>query len=199
MKTTGKMILLLTTTLFLSGCGVVDQATKAYNLVNCDFRIQSVEDITLAGINVQYISNIRELSWSDAAKLMKAVASPTFPLSFQLNFEVKNPNPSPAGMNQLEYIVFIDDIQMASGSLNQPFTIPPNNGTAIVPMQISADLKQVLQGKSLESVVNFGLNLSGAGNKPTRFMVKLKPSVMINGKPMTYPGYITVRTEYSGS
>ncbi len=127
-------------------CDVINQASQAINLVNCDFRIHSVENVNLAGVNVQHI---------------------------------------------------IDDIRVASGNLHHSFTIPPNNGTAIIPMQITTDLKEILNGESLQSIVNFGLNLAGAGNEPTRFMVKLKPSILINGRPLSYPGYITVRTKYS--
>ena len=198
MKRTASFLLMLLAGLFSqSGCDVVNQATRAVNLIRCDFRIRSVENVNLAGVNVQHISTIKDLTWSDAQKLLAAVAKPNFPLTFQLNMEGKNPNPASAGMNQLEYILFIDDIQMVSGVLNKAFNIPPNNGTAIIPIQISIDLKQVLKGKSLDAIVNFGLNLSGAGNKPTRFMVKLKPSLMVNGSPLSYPGYITVKTEYS--
>lgn len=188
----------LVVSLILAGCDVVNQASQTIHLINCDFRIRSVENVNLAGINVQHISNIKDLTWNDATKLMTAVASTSFPLSFQLNFEARNPNPTAAGMNQLEYIIFIDDIQMTSGFLNKSFTIPPNNGTAIIPMLITTDLKKVLQGKSLDAIVNFGLNLSGAGNTPTRFKVKLRPSILINGKSLSYPGYITVKTEYGG-
>jgi len=196
-KYTFLLISLLILPLFIRRCDIINQATQVISLVNCDFRIHSVENINLAGVNVQHINDVKQLSLADAARLMTAVIGNTFPLSFQLNFEARNPNTTPAGMNQLEYIIFIDDIRVASGNLHHSFTIPPNNGTAIIPMQITTNLKEILNGESLQSIVNFGLNLVGAGNEPTRFMVKLKPSILINGQPINYPGYITVRTKYS--
>jgi hypothetical protein len=155
-----------------------------------------VENVNLAGVNVQNINNLSQLNWTDAQKLMKAVASNTFPLSFQLNLEGRNPNTAAAGLNRLEYELFIDDIQMTTGILNQSFTIPPNNGNAVIPINMNIDLKKVLSGKSLDAMVNFGLNLAGSGGKPTRIMIKLKPSILVNGKLLAYPGFITVRTEY---
>ena len=128
---------------------------------------------------------------------MKAVSSNSFPLSFQLNLEGKNPNSEPAGLNKLEWILFIDDIQMTSGSLNQAFTIPLGNGIAQIPINLNFDLKKVLAGKSLDAMVNFGFNLAGAGNKPTRIMIKLKPTIMIGTFALTYPGYIKVKTEFT--
>lgn len=178
------------------GCGISTQVQQAYNLTNCDFKVRSVENVNLAGVNVQNVNNLSQLNWTDAQKLMKAVGSATFPLSFQLNLEGRNPNSAPAGLNQLEYQLFIDEIQMTTGVLNQSFTIPPNNGTAAIPINMNIDLKKVLSGKSLDAMVNFGLNLAGAGGKPTRIMIKLKPSILVNGKLLSYPGFVTVRTEY---
>ena len=183
----------------LPRCDVVNQATRAVNLINCDFRIRSVTDIMLAGVDVDHISNVKQLTWSEAQKLMVALAKPTFPLTFRLNIDARNPNVNTAGLNNLDYIVYIDDIQMTSGTFNQPISIPPNNGTATIPMQMTVDLKQVLQGKSADAILNFAMNLAGSGGKSTRFKVKLKPYIMVNGSLLSYPGYITVKTEFSGT
>ena len=180
------------------GCDVAQQAQKSTNLVNCDFRILSVENIYLAGINIQNKTSIQNLNMTDAAKIMTSVAGNTLPLTFKLNFAAKNPNTSPAGLNKLEWILFIDDIQMTSGSVDKAFTIPPNNGSAVIPIQVGIDLKQALKGKSLDAIANFAFNLAGAGNKPTRFKAKLRPTIMIGNYPLTYPGYISVNTEFSG-
>ena len=180
------------------GCDVTQQAQHATNLAKCDFRIRSVENINLAGIYIQNINSIRNLNLTDAAKIMAAMGGSTFPLSLQLNFEGKNPNSTVAGLNRLEWILFIDDIQMTSGMVDKAFTIPPNNGIAIIPIQVGMDLKQALKGKSLDAIVNFGFNLAGVGNKPTRIKAKLKPTIKIGNYPLTYPGYISVTTEFSG-
>lgn len=45
---------------------------------------------------------------------------------------------------------------------------------------------------------NFAMNLSGNGEKPSRIKVKMKPSILVNGQPLSYPGYVTVKTEFSG-
>jgi len=189
--------------LFFSGivfvavsCSVVQQGQQMAALAKCEFRIQSVTNLRLAGINVQEIKSISDLNIMDAQQLLRSVAGSTFPLNFTLNIEARNPNSSVAGMNQLAWILFIDDIQMTSGSVNQKVTIPGNNSTAVIPVQMNLDLKQILKGKSLDAIVNFGLNLAGAGNRPTRFTIKLKPTIMIGKNPVVYPGYITVKTEF---
>jgi hypothetical protein len=193
--------LLLLTIIFVmpfQGCDVAKQTQRATNLSKCDFRVLSVENINLAGTYIENSSSIESLNLMDAANIMTAMGRSTFPLSFQLNFEAKNPNNTEAGLNKLEWILFIDDIQMTSGTVDKAFTIPPNNGTAIIPIQVSMDLKPALKGKSLDAIVNFGFNLAGMGNKPTRIKAKLKPTIMIGNYPLTYPGYISVNTEFSG-
>lgn len=182
----------------LAGCKVQQQVQQAANLVNCDFRILSVENVQMAGINIKNESTMSDFTITDAAKILKAFSSNTFPLNFQLNLEGKNPNSSPAGMNKLDYIIFLDDLQMTSGCLIRSFLIPANNGTAVIPVQINLDLKKLLSGKSLDALTNLGFNIAGMGKKPTRIMAKIKPTIMIGNKALTYPGYITIKTEYSG-
>ena len=181
--------------LSLAGCGISRQAREASNLASCEFRILSVENVNLAGVMLQDIKSVNDLSMADAARLIGGLASPVFPLSLRLDLEGRNPNASEAGLNRLEWILFIDDFQMTSGVLDQPVTIPANS-TLTIPVELSVDLKQVLSGKSAGAMLNFCMNLAGTGKTPTRFKIKLKPTVIIAGTPVTYPGYITVKTEY---
>jgi hypothetical protein len=184
--------------LLLAGCSVSQQAKHASNLANCDFRIRSVENVNLMGVNVQHVRSVTDLGISDAARIMAGFASPTFPLSLQVNLEGRNPNPADAGMNHVEWMLYIDDILMTSGILDKPFVIPANNGTAIIPVQVAIDLKQAIAGKSMDALLNFSMNLAGMGSKPTRFKIKIKPTIMVGKTPLPMPGYITVKTEYSG-
>ncbi|MEI6435882.1 MAG: LEA type 2 family protein [Bacteroidota bacterium] len=189
-------ILSITAMSLLSSCDVAKQAQQVSNLSNCDFRIRSVENINLAGISFQNVTSISDLGIADAARIMAGFASPTFPLSLQLNLEGRNPNPKEAGLNRIEWILFVDEIQLTSGFIDKPFVIPAN-GSAIIPVQVALDLKTVLSGKSAEALIKFCLNLAGVGKEPTRFKIKLKPTIMIAGTALTYPGYITVNTSYS--
>lgn len=59
-------------------------------------------------------------------------------------------------------------------------------------------LKKLLTGKSLDALTNFGFNVAGMSSRPSRITAKIKPTIMIGKTPLTYPGYITIKTEYSG-
>ncbi len=180
-------------------CDVLQEVQKVATLSKCDFRLQSVDQLKLAGINVQNVNKLSDLSLIDAGKLTAALASGSLPLSFTLNVEAKNPNAAQAGLTKLDWILYIDNIEMTRGIVEKSFTIPGNNGIAVIPVTMSVDLKQVLSGKSADAILNFGLNLAGAGSKPTRFTMKLQPTINVASYPLTYLGYITIGTEYSGS
>ena len=169
------------------------------NLAKCDFRLESVQDLNLAGINVQNVDQLSDISMFDAAKLANAVASQQFPLDFTLNIEAKNPNTAVAGMTRIDWILLIDDMEMTRGALDKQFTIPANNGTTIIPMLMHIDLQKALSGKSADAIINFGMNLAGAGNKPSRFTLQMKPTINIGGFPISYPGYLNVKTEFGSN
>ena len=202
MYTSKKKVLMIfaaaTLMLPFNSCEILQQAQQIGNLTKCDFRLQSVNQLYLAGINVQNIHKLSDLSFMDAGKLTAAAATGNFPLDFTLNVEAKNPNSSAAGLTKMDWILLIDDIEMTRGLVDQQVTIPANNGISVIPMKMHIDLKQALSGKSADAVLNFGLNLAGAGNKPTRFTMKLQPTINVGSFPITYPGYITVNTEFSG-
>lgn len=184
------------TLLFTSSCDVLQQAQQAMNLLNCEFRLKSADQIQVAGISVQNVKNVSDLSITDGAKLMAAVAGNTLPLTFTLNLEAKNPNTSQAGLSSMDWIMLIDNIEMTRGQLTRSFSIPANNGTTVIPLQMNIDLKKVLKGKSLDAIANFGLNLVGQGNQPTRMALKIKPSINIGGTPLSFPDYITVKKDF---
>jgi len=173
------------------------QLKEMATLTKCQFKLKSVENISLAGVNIQNLTNFSQLNLIDAAKITSAVANGTLPLSFVLNVEAKNPNPVKASMNKLEWILFIDDIEMINGILNKKIEIAPSGGISVFPILMQMDLKKILSGKSGDALLNFGFNLAGAGNKPTRITLKAKPSIMIGNSTITYPGYISINNEFT--
>ncbi len=181
----------------ISGCDILDQARQVAMLSKCEFKLSSVDQLQLAGVNIQHINKLTDLNIMDAAKITTAAMGSSLPLNFTLNVEAKNPNSATAGMTKLDWILLIDDIEMVSGVNNQRVQIPANGGTAILPLTIGIDLKQALKGRSADAIANFGLNLAGAGNKPTRITLKAKPTIMVGSQSIAYPGYLTVQNEFT--
>lgn len=182
--------------IFFTSCDVMQQVSQINNLTKCEFRLESVQHLNLAGINVQNVKSISDLNMFDAAKIASAVGSQQFPLDFTLNIEAKNPNTKAAGMTRIDWILLIDNIEMTRGIQDQQITIPADNGIATIPMQMHVDLQKALTGKSADAVINFAMNLAGTGNKPTRFTLQMKPTITVGGFPITYPGYLNVKTDF---
>lgn len=198
---TGKTLLIASISFifFFTSCDVMQQVSQINNLTKCDFRIESVQQLNLAGINVQNVKSLSDLNMFDVAKLASAVGAQQFPLDFTLNIEARNPNTSAAGMTHIDWILLIDDMEMTRGILDKQVSIPANNGIAIIPVQMHVDLQKALSGKSADAVINFGMNLAGIGNKPTRFTLQMKPTITIGSIPLAYPGYVNVKTEFASN
>jgi len=169
------------------------------NILKCDFRMKSMTNTQVAGVNVQSIKSFSDLNFVQAGKLTTAYLSGNVPLTFQLNVEGRNPNPSEATMARFDWILLIDDKQMVSGTNQQEYHLPANDGTQIIPLNISINLLEVLNDETKNSLLNFGFNLADAGNKPTRVGLKIKPTIYLNSIPITYPGFIDIGTEFGSA
>ena len=181
----------------MSSCEILEQASQVANLTKCEFRLKSVDQLRLAGVDIQQVDQFSDLTFMDAARITAAATGGNLPLNFTLNVEAKNPNSAIAGLNRLDWILLIDDIEMVSGVNEQNIQIAANGGTSTIPLTIGINLKEALKGKSADAIANFGLNLAGAGNKPTRITLKAKPSIMVSGRSIAYPGYLTVENEFT--
>ncbi|MCS6988194.1 MAG: LEA type 2 family protein [Chloroherpetonaceae bacterium] len=187
----------LVSSLVVSGCSVIRQIQEMKNFARCEFRLATVENLTLAGINVQRVKSARDLSIADAARFAMALSQSMLPLNFTLNVDVKNPNAETASLNRMEWRLFIDDIELLNGVVENKVSVAGNGGVSTLPLQLSVDLKKALSGRSGEAIGNFALNLAGEGNRPTRFMLRIKPTIDVLGYPIEYPDYFDVRTEFT--
>ncbi len=183
--------------LLLGSCDISRQIYEMTTFSKCDFRLYTVEDMKLAGVNIQQYKSYTDLSFLDITAISTSLAKGKLPLTFTLNVQVKNPNPTTAALNKMDWILFIDEIEILQGVSDQRAEIPPNGGVSNLPLQINADLMKVLSGESGEAVSNFAFNLSGQGNRPSRIMLKIKPSIMVGNTPVSYPGYISVKNEFT--
>ncbi|MDX2130130.1 MAG: LEA type 2 family protein [Chloroherpetonaceae bacterium] len=184
--------------ILFNGCAsVMKQVEGILTLTKCEFRLASLSEPKLAGISVERIASPSDLSFSDAARLTLALTQAELPLTFRLNVEVKNPNQRAASLTRFQWRLFIDDLEMTAGTVSSPVSISAN-ATAIVPMEMTVDLKKSLAGRSLETLKNFAFNLAGVGGKPTRVMLRVKPSLQVGSMMIDYPNEIDVRTEFTG-
>ncbi len=192
-----KAIIVLVLVIAMTSCNVLQQASEISRLSKCEFRLYTVENITLAGINFQHVDSYDDLNLMDVLKISSAVTKDSLPLLFRLNVQARNPNSGVAAMNRMDWVLYIDDNEITQGLVNERIEIPPDGGVTTIPVGIHLDLMEVLTGESADAVINFALNLAGTGNRPTRIMLKAKPTIYVNGQAIEYPGYIKIKTEFT--
>ena len=166
-------------------------------LGKCEFRLATLEDPEIAGVDVSQIRSFTDLSLVDMGIISASFLKGALPLSYTLNVEVRNPNPAMAALNGLEYLAFIDDVEVASGQLDRRIEIPANGGVTTIPLRLSTDLMDIMKKDSRQALVNFGLNLADAGNRPTRVSIKVKPTILVGTIEINYPGYFTVKHDFT--
>jgi len=160
--------------------------------------MNTLTNANLAGIDVQTKKSFSDLTLMDAANVSKSLLQGTLPLTFTLNIEAHNPNTSAASMQKLEWRAFIDDIEIAAGVADQKISIPPA-GSQVIPLLVQVDIKKLLNNEAKNTLLNFGFNLAGAGNYPTRVKLDIKPTVYVGTFPLSYPGYFTLKKEFGAN
>lgn len=163
----------------------------------CDFRLKSVQKITLAGVNLNNKSTINDFNLADMASLTQHAIRGNLPMIFTLNLEARNPNSQQAAIDKIEWIALIDGNEIVSGFLNQKIVIPANNGLEIIPLNFQIDLVKIINSSSGNAIANLALNLMDIGNTSSKLTIKIKPTITISSFALNYPGYITITKEFS--
>jgi len=188
-----KTVALLGIVIFLFSCDVAKQIAGTYALTQCKYIFQSITGLSLGGVNLQNINSVSSLNPIAAANLLAAFSSPkgSLPLNFTLNLDVTNPGVQTALLNNASYILEIDGMEMTHGSVNKQIQIGTGQ-TANLPISMGFDLKKVMSGQTLDAIKNLAFNFAGIGNASSNVTVKLKPSFVIGGSPVSSPDYIPI-------
>jgi hypothetical protein len=189
-----KLIFTIFFILTITGCSILSELTA---FTRCEFSFHSAQDPRLSGIDISNKQSFQDFRLMDGQALLANIARGTLPFSVTANVEVRNPGTTMAAVNAIAWIAFIDDVQVAEGTVSDRVQVAPGGGQAIIPIQIRTDLYQYLQGDNARTMLNFALNVVDAGGQPTRLAMKIKPSVMVGSQSISYPGYFTIEKEFS--
>lgn len=182
--------LLMIGLLVFSGCRGLRELSR---LADCEYKVNTLTNTTLAGVNVQRVKKFEDLRLTDAAIASQELIKGRLPLNFILNIEAKNPNKEQAAVGRLEWKAFIDNVEIATGIHPNRVVIPGNGGTAVIPLQVGCDVLQILSSnEKRNTLLNFGMNLADAGDKPTRVSIKIRPSIQIAKKTIASPTFFTL-------
>ncbi|MGF1635466.1 MAG: hypothetical protein ACFCUU_00225 [Cyclobacteriaceae bacterium] len=185
---------------FLLFCGCIAQGCASLmsvaGIAGCKFRMESVSNTKLSGVNIQDKPSVKSLSLNDAGRLATGYLNKNLPLTFNLNLEGTNPNAREAALHGFDWILLIDEVEMARGRQDQQISIPGNDGKSLIPMNISLNLFEVLSDRSRDALLNFAFNLADDSGTPTRLGIKIKPTVFVHGVALSYPEYISLGTSF---
>jgi hypothetical protein len=166
------------------------------NFAKCEFRLAQLSNITALGIDMTGKRGFADFSLLDAGKVVQALAGNQFLLNFVSNIEVRNPNAEPAGLTRMDWILVVDNKEILNGSLNQAISVPANNGTALMPLNLSIDLKKIFANQSRDETLSLAFDLAQQGNNTNRLMLRVRPYINIGGAEIPYPGYLNIKKDF---
>jgi LEA14-like dessication related protein len=147
----------------------------------------------VAGIRMDDKKTFSDFNFSQAAQLTMALVKDELDAEITVHLAVTNPNSAKASMNELSWILILDEQEMSSGLIDQYVEIPANGGTATIPVTVGFNLKQLFSGNSGKAFMNLVSNVMGQGQQPSNLSMKLKPSIRVGSQSLSYPGYITIK------
>lgn len=183
-----KYLFLMLTIVLLSGCASV-KGLK--NFASCDFDFKSVSNVKLATIDVSNLKSASSLSIKDTPKILAAFAKKKLNLNFNVNVAVKNPNDATARLDGLDYILWIDNAKILTGSMNQQMSVgAKQSGTLTLPF--SFNLFDFFSGKSSSKMISYAIGLATNNADNSRVKVSIKPYFSVGKQTIKLPAYVTI-------
>ena len=87
-----KAIIILSTILLMYSCDVVKQIGGAYNLSQCKYDYNSIDNIQIAGVNLGKGKSVSILEIASLTTILSGGSLQNIPFSMVLNLDVENPN-----------------------------------------------------------------------------------------------------------
>ncbi|MBE9601819.1 hypothetical protein [Pedobacter sp. MC2016-24] len=192
-----KIILFCLTAIVLQSCGVNRQAQQIKALEKCTYRITSADNISLAGANVKNLLDGQNINLSSLPGLALGLLRRDIPLRAKLNLEIKNPTSNAAAINEFEYKILINKVELVNGFVNQSVNVDAGQST-VVPIDMVANLYPFISdGKVMDQITDFLKSSKGGLEKKGILTLKIKPSFKVAGALVKYPGFITIDKEIS--
>lgn len=187
-----KAIIIFSTILLMYSCDVVQQIGGAYNLSQCKYDYNSIDNVQIAGVNLGKTKSVSVLQIASLTTILSGGALQNIPFSMVLNLDVENPNEKAAAfLNGMDYMIELNDMEFTSGKLDVPVRIEPGE-TTVVPLSIGVDLMNLMNRYSKDKVASEMSRFLGISPGQTKVTVKLWPKVLIGNKPIKSPAHIPV-------
>ena len=184
--------------LLMFSCDIAKQLGGAYNLSQCKYDYNSIDNIEIAGVKLGKSQSLSIANIATLSTILGGGSLQSIPFTMVLNLDVLNPNEKAAFLNGLDYEIELNNMEFANGKLDVPLRIEPGQ-TAALPLSIGLDLKNLMNRYSKERVSTEMSRFLGISPGETKVSVKLRPKVLIGDIPITAPTYIPVTFVSGGS
>jgi hypothetical protein len=183
------VVLGLTLALGLAGCATVRGLLA---LKQVDFEVDRVASIRLAGVSLDRVQRLSDVSILDAGRVAAAVARHQVPIVFDVHLLGRNPadNHTTARLVRMAWTLDLNGRETISGTLDTAYTFPPG-GVTDVRIPVSFDLWQFFQGSGTDAL-NLAMGLAGLGGRRTEVALRAVPTIDTPLGPIQYPGSITI-------
>jgi len=189
--------MLLASLIWFSSCGINQQAKQIKALEQCQFKVQQVDRVFLAGVDVLKLAKAGHVDLGSVGGISLAMLRKNVPLDAVVHIHINNPTNNLAGINQFQYQIVMKDQEIATGTIDQQVRVGPGESIDL-PLGFQSNIYGLLSNQSvMEDLLNF---ISGKDPKQeTLLSIKLKPTLSIGNKLINYPGWITFDRKLSRS
>jgi LEA14-like dessication related protein len=188
-----KLVVICLAAVTLFGCGVNRQAQQIKALEKCTYRVVSASNISVAGTDVKRLMNNQDINLGSLPALAFGLLRKDVPLRATLNMEIANPAGNLAAINQFEYKILINNQELAEGFVDRQVSIAAGQ-SVVVPVAVNVNVYQFISNTRVMSEISDFLR---GGDRKGLVTLKIKPSIMVGGALIKYPGYITIDKEFS--
>ena len=191
------IIMICLAAITMAGCGVNKQAQQIKALEKCTYKVMSASNVTVGGADVKKMINMQDINLASLPGLAFGLLRKDVPLKARINMEITNPSSSLAAINEFEYKVLINKVDLANGFVNQMVSVEPGQ-SVVVPVDITANVYQFISNARVMSEISEFLKGGGSGQERKGLVtLKIKPSIKVGNTLVKYPGFITIDKEVS--
>jgi len=184
---------------FSSCAALTDMASIVANLQRLKFKIGSVRDFRLLGLDISNKSKLSDFSATDILKVAQAYNTKKLPVEFVMDVLAINPNDGTQGTRKtastltgLECRLLIDGKPTVTGNIDRPIEIPGTGQESVIPLRLSLDLLEFFSDKRYDDLIGMALAIGGRNATPARLSLDAQPTVSTPFGPITYPGRVTI-------
>lgn len=169
--------------------GLAEQIKGIANLANCEYSLNNVSNVSVAGVDVKKVAG-GQIGVTDVAKLAASILNKQIPLAMDFNVGIKNPTETNARLNMMDWIVNVQNTQLAQGTTTQNYTINAKR-TSTVPLNVATDMYRIFSKDGIESLKNFASSFKNDGTS-SKVGIKVRPSLNVGSQVIKTPNYITI-------